>query len=568
MANVTSGGDFIVPPKSEEIQLLRFLDAIDGEAEASRKEISRDWEENIRQVRGDQWRIKRSPYFLANIIKNQVRRKIGGLTEVKPQFQVHALRASLEGPSKVLYNSSKAIFDRTSADDALYKATLFGMTMGSAFMSAIYDPILDDVDLSFVDPRRVWLDPSVTSGTELDRRAQYVRLDTILPLTEIRTRFPVRGMLVKPDEKVSAYSDVGSRTRLSVIASVMQAMPKVYRPGRALRSGPIPRAQIREYWVVDPQLDVLGYPMFPGRRHITRSGNVVLNDEVNRDWDGGIPLEMFEWDTDYDSPWGLHEVGDLRRLQEAMNRMGDSWVRNVLLGSNFRIIADIDAIDPDQWEKLDNEAGLVIRKRPNRQFDYQPPVVDAAQGIPQALQMLIQLSELLSGVGESTRSPAQGATALEGLQMARQVLTRSVARRLESFIERIGQKLISRIFQYYTSDRVLMQQGPNRDWITYTYERQKLLQDDTGKMRSVEERQRMYRDFRFVVTPGSSLATTRVQRTMAMLQMRTATGFTPSVRRILQEADLGDADEMIKDGLEEAQMLPQPPPPKGRGGRV
>ena len=560
--------DFIVPPKAEEVQVLRFLDSIDGEAEASRKEISKDWEENIRQVRGDQWRIKRSPYFLANIIKNQVRRKIGGLTEVKPQFQVRALKAMLEGSSNVLYNSSKCIFDRTSADDAIYKISMFGMTMGSAFMSEIYDPILDDIDLSFVDPRRVWLDPAITSGTEIDRRAQYVRLDTILPLTEIRMRFPGRGMLVKPDEKVSAYSDAGSRTRLSVIASVLQAMPKVYRPGRAMRSGPIPRAQIREYWIIDPQLDVLGHQMFPNRRHIIRSGNVVLIDETNKYWDGGVPLDMFEWDTDYDSPWGLHEVGDLRRLQESMNRMGDSWVRNVLLGSNFRVIADVDAIDPDQWDKLDAEAGLVIRKRPNRQFEYQPPAVDAAQGIPQALQVLIQLSEMLTGVGESTRSPAQGAAALEGLQMARQVLTRSVARRLESFMERIGQKLISRVFQFYTSSRILMQQGPNRDWITYTYERQKLLQDDKGNMRSVEERQSMYRDFRFVVTPGSSLATTRVQRTMAMLQMRTATGFAPSVRRVLQEADLGDADEIIREGLEEAKQLPQPPQPKGRSGRV
>jgi len=565
MADMTH--DFLVPPKDEEVKVLRFLDEIDGEAEASRKEISRDWEENIRQVRGDQWRIKRSPYFLANIVKNQVRRKVGSLTEVKPQFQVRALQSLLNDASLVLHNVTKALLDRTSSDDAIYRVCHFGMTLGSAFMNTAYDPVLGDVDLSFIDPRRVWLDPTITSAADIDRRAQYVRLDTVLPLTEIRARFPGRGQLVKPDEKLSSYSMTGSRTRLSVISSVLQSMPRVYRPGQSTKSGPIPRAQVREYWVIDPQLDWHGFRMFPGRRHFIRAGNVILDDRVSPSWDGGVPLEMFEWDVDYDSPWGLPEVGDLRRLQEALNRMGDSWVRNVLLGSNFRVVADVDAIDPDQWDKLDNEAGLVIRKRPNRQFEYQPPAIDAAQGIPQAISLLIQLAELLTGVGESTRSPAQGAAALEGLQLARQVLARSVARRLESFIERIGQKLISRVFQYFTSDRVLMIQGPNRDWISYTYERQKLLQDDKGNMRSVEERQSMYKDFRFVVTPGSSLATTRLQRTMAMLQLRTATGFAPSVRRILQETDLGDADEIMREGLEELPKIPSPPVPKGRGGK-
>ena len=77
----------------------------------------------------------------------------------------------------------------------------------------------------------------------------------------------------------------------------------------------------------------------------------------------------------------------------------------------------------------------------------------------------------------------------------------------------------------------------------------------------------MFRDFKFLVTPGSSLATTRVQRTLAALQVRAATGVAPSVRRILQEADFGDPDTLIAEGLEELKNLPQPPPPKGRGSR-
>jgi hypothetical protein len=134
-------------------------------------------------------------------------------------------------------------------------------------------------------------------------------------------------------------------------------------------------------------------------------------------------------------------------------------------------------------------------------------------------------------------------------------------------LERVGQKMISRIFQFYTSDRVLFQQGATREWMAYTYVRQQLLLDDDGNARPLEEQEKLFRDFKFLVTPGSSLAATRVQRTMAALQLRSATGVAPSVRRILQEADMGDPDELMKEGLEEAKYLPEPPPPKGKGGR-
>lgn len=157
---------------------------------------------------------------------------------------------------------------------------------------------------------------------------------------------------------------------------------------------------------------------------------------------------------------------------------------------------------------------------------------------------------------------------MEGLQFSRQTLVRSVARRLETMLERIGQKLISRIFQFYNADKVLFQLGSSREWIAYTFERQRLLEDDSGDARSVEDRQVMWRDFKFMVVPHSSLAMTRVQRVMAALQLRSATGVAPSIHRILQEADMGDPSVLIEEGIEEAKRLPPPPIPKGRGGRV
>jgi len=553
-----------LPPKGEELQLIRFLDAIDSEAESTKREVSRPWEENIRQVQGEQWKIKRAPYFLANIIKNQVKRKVSAITEMRPQIRISAQKPGLTKAASVLYNSARSIFDRNETDDTFYRLCMFAMTLGPGFLSTTYDPIEDDIMISFVDPRNVYLDPGVRASSHL-RQAQYVRIDTPISLADIRRRFPGRGALVQPDERLSSYAE---KSRTSLISAALSMLPRPYHPGVSRKTGPIPRAELREYWINDPQINTEGEPLFPGGRHVIRSGNLILVDESNQYWDGEWPIDMFEWDVEFDHPWGTGDIGDLRRLQEAINRMGDSWIKNLLLGGNFRVIADMDALDPDQWDRLDNDAGLIVRKKPNRQFDYHPPI-PADPGTPTAIQSLMQLCDLLTGnldpsSGRAESGPGAG---LEGLQNARQVLVRSVARRFESMLGRVGQKLISRVFQYYTANRILFQQGPSHEWVSYTFERQKLLEDDDGKIRSSADRTKMYRDFKFLVTPGSSLASTRIQRVMAALQLRAATAVAPSVRRILAEADFGDPDELIQEGLEELSKLPQPPPQKGRGGR-
>ena len=558
----------MIPPTDEERQLLRFLDSVDSECETVKKTVGKNWEENIRQVRGDQWKLRRSPYFLANLIKKSLKSKIGALTETGPQIRVQALKKGLDKSSRVLYNAGKSLFDREHTKDSIYKVSQFGMTMGCGFFNIPYDKVDDEIHIEFVDPRQVFLDPAVTEGTKIEK-GQYIRIDTVLPLHDIRSRYPGRGMLVTPDEKYGTFSQGNSSTKTSLLETILSSLPRPYRPGTVSKQGPIPRALIKEYWIKDPQVNTKGELLFPGGRHIVRSQNIILLDEKNPYWDGGWPLVMFEWDVDFDSPWGLDEIQDLRRIQEAINRMGDAWVRNVLLGSNFRVIADIDALDADQWDKLDNEAGLIIRKKPQRQFEYVPPT-ELGPTIPNTMASFIQLIDLLTGNMDTQggQNPATESSMLDGLQMARQTLIRSVSRRLESALERVGQKLISRIFQYYNSDRVLLQLGPDRDWLSYTFERLKILEDDDGSPRPPKEVSKYFKDYQFLVTPGSSLALSRVQRTMTLMQIRSATGFVPSVKRILQEADLGDVDSMIKEGLEELTTIPSPPPAKGKSGKA
>lgn len=557
--------------RGAELDLLRFLDSLDEEGKSARELSAKHWDESMRQLKGDQWRMSRNPHFMANIIKNQVDRKVAALTEVKPTIKVVPTKGQLEGAATILNQTIKALWDAQQVDQVLYRLSRMAMTVGAGFLHTYWDSAADgykgDIQIRMLDPRRVVIDPGVTEAENLKDGA-YIAIETFDTLNNIRQRFPGRGALVKADSQYSStlmpknYGGGGG-----VISAVLRQMPRVFKPGPAIKQGPIQRAILREYWIRDPQIGLDGQPLYPTGRHVIRAGDVVLVDENNPYWDGMWPIDMFDWSPDLDSPWGLGEVPELRRLQEAFNRIGDGIVRNALISNNVKIIADMDALEPDQWDQVTNEDGLIIKKRPGREFTYEYPREMPAY-LFQLMTQLIQMAEMLTGNTDlSKQSPSGGplaASALEGIQAQAQTLVRAVARRLEGVLERMGQKLISRVIQFYTHDRVLHMLGPSNEWIGYTYERQKMLTKDDGSLRQALEREQMFKDFRFLVVPGSSLATTRVQRTMMAMQLRAALGVVPPVKTILKEADLGDPDELIAEGLAEAQKYGFQPPQPGK----
>lgn len=550
----------------DELGLLKFLDALEDEGRAAREYSAKHWDESIRQLRGDQWRMARNPHFTMNIIRNQVERKVSALTEVKPTLKVSPTKQGLDNAAQIMNQSIKALWDMQQVDQTLHRLCVSAMTLGSGFLTTYWDPAANnytgEIMIRMIDPRKVIIDPGVTEAEHL-KYAAYVMTESFDTLNNIRMRYPGRGLLVKPDKKYSsqlhARHQQAGRGGAGILSAVMRSMPTVFR-NNPVKEGPIARAEIREYWVSDPQLGQDGQPAFPTGRHIIRSGDVILRDEVNPFWDGMWPIDMMDWNMDFDSPWGLGEVQELRRIQEAFNRIGDGLVRNSLLSNNVKVIADMDALEPDKWDELTNEGGIVIKKRPGREITYDFPR-EMPQYLFQLMTTLINFAEMSTGnldVSGQAKGGQGGnvisASALEGIQAQSQLLIRAVARRLEGLLERIGQKLISRILQFYTHDRVLHLLGPTREWISYTFERNKVFLDDQGQQRKPLDVQRMFNDFKFLVVPGSSLATTRVQRTMMALNLKNALQIVPSIKTILREADLGpDPEEMIEEGIKEME---------------
>ena len=544
----------------EERTLLTFLDAIDGEAEASRGKVDKGWDENIKLGRGEgQWKSTRPPLFLYNLIGNEIERKIARLTEAKPTYAVISRLGHLSQMSKVLNATSRAILEGEEFPLTMERSARFGSYCGASIVSTVFDNTLPDggdIRITAWDNRAVYIDPSVTEAAKLSQQARYVRMDSVLSLDEIRQMFPGRGAFVAPDTRYSRYRDM--RGGRSTVSSVLNVLPRVLRPSEPARQGPIDRAILKEYWYRDPHTD-----KWPGGRHIFRAGDIVLKDEKNPYWDGEFPIDMVDWRMDVDSPWGMDDVRDLKKLNESMNRLGDGIMRNAMFASQAWVIADQDAVDPEMWKKITSEGGLIVRKRPTREFRRDPApqlpgfLFQMLTTIPQFASHLTGNDEMVGGKG-SKKGGAEGV--IDGLQSAASSMARVIARRYESFVSRIGQKVISRIIQFYDEDRLLSYYDLNGELVNFLYERDAIRYDDAGKIRG-EELQGLSKKFRFVVQPYSSMASTKMQRAQVSIGLWQASGGKGyPFKRVLEHADVGDPDALMQEARAELQEGVVSPP--------
>jgi hypothetical protein len=557
-----------MPEKSpQERTLLTFLDAIDGEAETARGKVDKSWDENIKLGRGEgQWKSTRPPLFLYNLIGNEIERKIARLTEAKPTYSIISRLTHLMKMSKVLNATCKAILESEEFPLTMERSARFGSYCGASLVSTVFDNSLPDggdIRVTAWDNRAVYIDPSVTEAARLSQQARYIRMDSVMSLDEIRKMFPGRGALVSPDTRYSRYRDM--RGGRSTVSSVLNVLPRVLRPSEPARQGPIDRAILKEYWYRDPDEDT-----WPGGRHIFRAGDIILKDEANPYWDGEFPIDMVDWRMDVDSPWGMDDVRDLKKLNESMNRLGDGIMRNAMFASQAWVIADQDAVDPEMWKKITSEGGLIVRKRPTREFRRDPApqlpgfLFQMLTTIPQFAAHLTGNDEAGGGGKGNKKGGAEGV--IDGLQSAGSSMARVIARRYESFVSRIGQKIISRVLQFYDEDRMLSFYDLNGEMVNYLFEKDGLRYNDDGSLVDASKLRTLYKSFRFVVQPYSSMASTKMQRAQVAIGLWQASGGKGyPFKRVLEHADVGDPDALMaeaKSELQEGVISPPSPPTK------
>lgn len=567
----------------QESDLIQALERLDSEADEVKKGFDDRVEQNLGEVRGtSQWKIKeRKPYFQYNVIRENIDAKVGKVSEMKPRVKILPMRNGLGDAAEVLMKCSDYLWHETSMNSKLERVGHYGADMGVAFASTAWRPELrfgeGEVDVIIHDPRGVKVDPSVKDPAEL-KRAEYVIIEDIVPLGVIHDQIPGRGAMVVPDSRYSTYQkpDKSTAGRVKSAAAKLGAKSGQFPQGMA-----IPRCIIDTYWIQDrrksvgdpgdfPIIENLtetasgnGRP-FPGGRKIIvgrgANGKIVLRDTYNEFWDGEWPIDMLSWNIDLETIWGPDDVQRQIKLQEAINRTGDAFVGNILKNAIIRLMVDRGAMDPKQTKAYAEDAAEIIFKNPGREVVQTVPAI-LPDYVMNLVGNLVELSKRNIGVLDAQLQKQMPSIvtgpAIEGLQLAVEGSIRTAARRMEEFTERIGQKMVSRAFQFFTSDRILHYVGDAGLWKSFEYQRSKLLlvPDDKKpgqfRPRSIEELQKAYRDFRYVVEPGSSLAITKLQRASLKFESFKAGGYRLS--KVMEEFGIENAKEEMEKAKEERE---------------
>lgn len=562
---------------SEERKLLQLTDKLISEAKTAKERVGlhAKWEEYRRVREGSGlWKGSRPPHIEANLPGNYLDRKIAALTESKPEVMVTSRRKDYSAPAKILNDTVRAMWDHLNLQQKQKTAADNAGTVGTVGYLVEWDPDAlygrGDMVLKVIPPEAIGLDPAVTAVEDL-AEAEYVWWEDWPSLEWLTEKFPGRGGLVQPEVGVSSYpsSLSTSRRRVSGPHRMMS---------RDKGSSVIPRARLRTFWRRDLSKDATGEYLYPGGRRILRAGDIILSDGPNPYWDGTCPLDLWAWTTRSGTPWGDGDIKAIRKLGEAFNRLADLLMRNAILNNNVWIVGDFDALEAKEWNKLDNLEALVVKKRFGRDLRRDPPpnmppyYFQMLSFIPSIMETMVGLKDIAPG-GRPPGAPSLGA--LEAYQQASQSLIRSINFNLETTMRRVGQKMISRILQFYTSDRVFDIVGPSGEFMQYVFERSKLLKTTEGRQILVTnqaEHRDFLAEFSYLVVPNSGLASNRIQRALIMQQLAQA-GLVDglSVLKTLGPELVPDADAAYQrakaEQAQNAQMGLQPSNRRVRSNR-
>lgn len=564
---------------SAEHAVLDFLDDLESQASRAKEQSTADWDRCLQVSRGQDWPDRsRAPMWKVNLIGPTVQKEAALLTEIKPSIRVVPRQSGLDATAHILERTIDAGWEEYQVQQRLEDIALmlghFGCGFGRLWWDRLADDGEGDIVFSAYDPRDVLINPNVRASVDLPS-AQDVTLFDTMPLWELWKRYPGRGSLVEP---MAPHHERQGATPTTLWSRAQSAMPTVFKQGASEIRDAIPMALVRTYQFHDPTLNPDGSPRYPNGRFVVRGGErVILEDRPNPYWDGGWDVEMLDARPDPDHPWGTSRVDGLRRLQEAVNRIGDLFVRNRVTSGNIRVVASNHALDSDSTQRLKALNAVLLTHRTGETVQVQMPENMPADML-QFIDHSVKLMEYLTGMSDPTvdgRFEVRSGVQFEGLQAASQVPIRAQARRLESFLQRIGQKWISRIFQFMTNDRLMSYVGPQNAFMAFSFERQLLMREIVTKAQeqAVKEAQadgRPYDEtvmpdlieaqarkaskrFRFKIEPGSSLASTKIQRAMLFAQLA-QNGLLPG-EKVLEELGFVDALALIEKAMQQRQIL-------------
>lgn len=274
---------------------------------------------------------------------------------------------------------------------------------------------------------------------------------------------------------------------------------------------------------------------YPNGRHIIIAGGVLLRDGENEYKDGMYPYARYYDHYVSGEFWGIGELDMLKGPQRVINRTVSHAMDTLTTVGNPIWIVDTGAVDTDN---ITNAPGLIVEKSPGSD-------VRREMGLPMPgsvntlYDQAVTSFDRIFGSNEVSlglRPPGvTSGVAIDSLQEAAQTRLRQKARNMEITLNQLAQMYVSRVFQFYSSERffALVQDGQPPEVFRFKVEQepefagwyvatvQKMGRNATGKLVPTEEQKKFKTKGIFDVksTVGSNLPFAKAARSEKATQL-------------------------------------------------
>jgi hypothetical protein len=468
-------------PTPEEKRAIKYVKDLFSKARRHRSKYDSQWLSRYKMFRGKQWTEKRPSYRhseVVNMIFEAIQSQVPILTDSRPRFEFLPQEPSDVEVAQILsevaehdWESGNWLFKLT---DNIYDANFYGTALGSmewdpdakdGLGSICFEA--DDVFYAFPDPE--------ARGLKHKERCRFFLYAEPRDLDALKAKYPEKAKHMRSDlldflqgdktelgDEIRFRSPVDDRTLIQTQESLTDA-----EHAKALEitcyafPNDIDEVELsKENSAAGLEQGAEGEKAlklkYPKGRKIVIAGGVLVFDGENPYDDGEFPYARL---VNYSLPrefWGISEVEQLESPQKIYNKL-ISFALDVatLMGNPIWVVDNNSGVDTDN---LFNAPGLIVEKNPNS-------VVERQEGV-QLQPFILDLAERIRlkindihGAQESSRGAkpegVTAASAIMALQEAAQQRLRLKSRNIDAYLQDLGQRYKSRVFQFYTSPRMI-----------------------------------------------------------------------------------------------------------------
>lgn len=513
------------------------------------------------------------------------------LTDVKPSAEYKTFNDTLQAQAINLGKMWTGWYYDAGIDQKLGGVIDFALVGGSGYAYQYWNKFTQNIDVLPYDSRDVRpfrpTDTTIESCTGLFLVRQ-------LTVNAVRAMFPHKAKLIKQDREGSAVK-LQETTRGAVMDKLVGMAPweraaQLSQPQATLNAG-IPVVDLFYFYVNDPRLNTSnetklvgdfspegvplnnysykvppGKPLYPRKRLIIFTRQVVLYDGPNIYWHGMFPVSKYTI-----SPWqwswlGTTPLWDCLPLQDTLTRAlraMDDHIQKVLRPP---VVGDRQSVSAGELQAISDNIGKPGSRWLQNAMGNGVEVLKV-EPLDEIITAMIELT--LTKMAErcgvrdmgallSLNQMPEGQT-IDKLMFATRPESRARSRGLELFYRDQGKMFMYNAAQFINTRKKFAILGPNNMTVDeYDFDPGTFIPNSSGDpMMRRDEAENYLKQFQFYVAPSSLLRSAQTQDQMMTLAMFDRGAI--DTQSLLEKMDWPNAQQVLdrikQQKMEELQMM-------------